>query len=77
MEFNWLLEFTDACTFIGGWIAKWLNARKYKICFVIWSLGSTYWIIRNYNLGLYSAPLIGFINIAINIYGYIYWGKKK
>ncbi len=74
---HYILECTDGLTMLGVFGAKWLSARKNKLCFVIFSINAIYWIIRNFYLGLHVAPTLGFINIAINIYGYIYWTKGK
>lgn len=77
MEINYLLEFFDFLAAAGVWLAKWLSARQKRICFVIFSCHALYWIIRGYGLGLHVAPLLSCLNIGLNIYGFIHWGKKQ
>lgn len=77
MEINYLLEFFDFLAGASVWLAKWLSARQNKICFVIFSLHALYWVIRGYSLGLHVAPMFSFLNIALNIYGFMQWRKKK
>ena len=73
MLLNYLLEALDGLSMASVWIAKVLSARKNKFCFVIFSLNGAYWIVRNYYLGLHVAPLCGFVNLAINFYGFYNW----
>lgn len=73
MHIDLILEILDGLMMGSVWLAKVMSARKNRFCFVIFSSHAIYWIIRNYYLGLHVAPLLGFINIAINIYGYYKW----
>jgi hypothetical protein len=76
MEINWILEGCDFIAASGVWLAKWLSARQKRICYIIFSAHAIYWVCRGYGLGLHVAPMLSCVNIALNIYGFMYWGKK-
>lgn len=77
MEINWLAELYDILASIGGLTGRWLAANKNRGCFVIWSVGATYWAIRDFNLGLYSQAFFCTGSLALNIYGYMKWKKQS
>ncbi len=54
MEFNYIAELFDTIAALSGWIGRWLNANKKRSCFIMFSLCTGYWCIRNFYLGLYS-----------------------
>ena len=71
------LEMLDILITSNTWLAKVLSVKKNRLCFVLFSVGAAYWIVRNFYLGLYAMPVIGVLNIIINIYGFVNWGKKS
>ena len=72
-EINWLWEILDCVVLCSAWLAKWLNANKERACFIIFSINMVYWCVRNFSFGFYSQPVLGMVNIMINIYAYRKW----
>jgi nicotinamide riboside transporter PnuC len=77
MEINWAAELLDTMASMGGWFGRWLNAHKKRSCFIIWSVCTTYWAIRDFQIGLYSQAIFCLVSIAFNMYGYIKWNQKE
>jgi len=73
MQINWIAEILDTLISITGKYGAWLNAKKRRACFIVWSCCITYWAIRDIHLGLYSQSIFCLISLGINIYGYIKW----
>lgn len=75
-EINWLEEAFDTVASISGKYARWLNARRRRVCFIIGSICVVYWAGRDIYLGLYSQAIFCIFSVGLNVYGYINWGKK-
>jgi cell shape-determining protein MreC len=76
IELNIVGEILDTITSLSGKLGRWLNIKKKRACFLIWSLCCIYWIFRNYNLNLFSQSFFCIISLGLNMYGYLYWGKS-
>ena len=76
MNINWTAELFDTLASLSGKYGRWLNARGQRLCFVIWSVCTIYWAIRDFNLGLYSQGIFCVFSVLLNIYGYINWKSK-
>lgn len=76
MHINWIMELTDTIASISGKYGSWLNAKKKRVCFIIWTCCVTYWLFRDIQLGLWSQAISCFFSIGINIYRYINWKTK-
>lgn len=76
MNINWIGEILDTIASLSGQYGRWLSARGYRICFVIWSICTVYWAARDFSLGLYSQGVFCIFSVAINIYGYVNWKNK-
>ncbi len=75
MNINWTGEILDIIASLSGKYGRWLNARGKRLCFVIWSICTIYWAIRDFKLGLYSQAIFCVFSLALNVYGYIHWKK--
>jgi nicotinamide riboside transporter PnuC len=72
---NWVGELFDTIVSLSGKYGRWLNARGKRVCFLIWSIVSVYWSIRDFKIGLYSQAIFCIFSIALNLYGFFNWGK--
>jgi len=54
-------------------VGSFLNARKMRIGFALWSLSNSYLIIRNIMIGEYAQAALFVANTGISIYGLIKW----
>lgn len=70
---NWTAEILDTIISLSGKYGRWLNARGNRVCFIIWTMCTVYWAIRDFKLGLYSQSIFCIFSIALNIYGYFNW----
>lgn len=68
-------EFTDLIFTLMGYTGRWLNAKKKRICFIIWCFCVVYWCLRNMQLGLKVQSVACLITLGLNIYGFINWKK--
>jgi hypothetical protein len=73
---NWIGEIFDTLISLLGKYGRWLNARGKKLCFVVWSICTIYWSIRDFKLGLYSQSIFCAFSVALNAYGYMNWKNK-
>lgn len=76
MTINWVLETCDALCLISSKVARVLNVRAKRACFIIWTVGSLYWLYVDLHRQLYAQAIGCIISIGIHIYGYWHWGKK-
>ncbi|HXH54445.1 MAG TPA: nicotinamide mononucleotide transporter [Gammaproteobacteria bacterium] len=74
---NWIAEIFDTIFSLSGQYGRWLNARGYKISFIVWTICTIYWAIRDFRLGLYSQSIFCVFSIAVNIYGYFNWKAMR
>lgn len=77
IEFNLLGEILDTITSLGGKWGRWLNVRQKRICFLIWAACCIYWTLRNIELKLWSQSFFCLVSLGLNLYGYVYWGRKN
>ena len=54
-----------------------LNIKKKKICFLIWIVTNTSWMIIDYLEGLYSQSALFLVYLILAFYGLIEWNRKK
>jgi len=73
---NWLMEGFDTIVSLSGKYARWLNARGKRFCFLIWAVSSIYWMVRDFQVGLYSQGIFCIVSVGLNLYGYWNWGKR-
>ena len=73
LNINWTGELLDTTASLAGKYGRWLNARGKRACFIIWSICTIYWAIRDFKLGLYSQSLFCVSSVILNIYGYFNW----
>lgn len=50
-----------------------LNAKKYKVSFLVWIACNIFWAVYDFNNGLYSRVFMSLIQTLICIYGYFKW----
>ncbi len=74
---NWTGEIFDTVFSLSGKWGRWLNVRKNKWCFAVWTLCCIYWMIRDIQLELYSQALFCIPSVALHGYGFYNWGKNK
>jgi hypothetical protein len=60
MEINWIGEILDTIANISGKYGQWLNAHKKRVCFIVWIVCCSYWIIRT-NIFLHSINNFAYI----------------
>ena len=72
---NWVGEILDTLASLAGKYGRWLNARGKRASFIIWSLCTIYWAVRDFKLGLYSQAIFCVFSIGLNLYGYLHWRK--
>lgn len=61
---------------IGSLIGTWLNARKIRMCFIIWIVCNIAWMIYDLANTVYSRAVLDLVQTAFSVYGYIEWGKE-
>lgn len=67
---NWII----AAIAIAGTI---LNIKKQRSGFVLWTVSNSHWLIHNIKIGEYAQAVIFAVFLALSIYGFFAWGKKK
>lgn len=77
MVINWIEEGFDILVSLSGKYGRWLNIKKKRACFYIWSCCATYWMVRDFQIGLYSQGIFCIISIGFHLYGAYNWGKDK
>jgi nicotinamide riboside transporter PnuC len=77
MSINWAGEIFDTLISLLGKYGRWLNARGRRACFIIWSICTLYWAVRDFRLGLYSQAIFCLFSVALNAYGYVKWKRIK
>jgi nicotinamide riboside transporter PnuC len=70
-------ELTDLIASLSGKLGRWLNIKKNRWCFAIWTACLIYWTIRNYQMGLIVQTGSTAISACINIYGFYKWRKHE
>jgi nicotinamide riboside transporter PnuC len=75
-EFSVIAEVLDASFSLLGKYGKWLNVKKNRLCFIVWSVSLTFWIFRDLYLGLYSQAFFCLVSLVFNFYGFYNWGKE-
>jgi hypothetical protein len=75
-DINWISELLDTIFSLGGKYGRWLNAKGKRVCFLIWTACTIYWMIRDFYLGLYSQGCFCIVSMWLNMYGYSQWKKK-
>lgn len=60
---------------IGCLIGTFLNCKKLKSCFIIWTFCNVGWLLYDLNQELFSRALLDFVQFILGIYGYIQWSK--
>lgn len=54
-----------------------LNAKKKRICFIIWLITNTSWAIVDFSHGLWEQGALFVVYVALAIYGWFNWKKKS
>jgi len=70
------MDLTFIITFFSI-IGVYLNIKKNKLCFIIWSMTNFAWMIIDFKAGLYSQSLLFALYFILAIYGLYEWRKKK
>lgn len=65
IQINWIGEILDTIVSLSGKYARWLNARGRSAHFIISALNCVYWMIRDFQIGLYSQGIFCFISIGL------------
>lgn len=50
---------------------------KNRICFVLWAIPNIYFLILDYQAGIYPQAMLMAIYFGLAIRGYILWGKEE
>jgi nicotinamide riboside transporter PnuC len=74
---DWLGEALDTLFSLSSKGARWFNIKKMRVCFIIWSICAIYWIYRDLSLNLYSQAFFCVPSLALHIYGWWSWSRKK
>ena len=56
-------------------IGVWLNIKKLKACFYIWTITNFGWMVIDYNAGVYAQAALFSIYLILSIYGIIKWSE--
>lgn len=75
MNINWIAESLDTIISLSGKYGRWLNIKRKKQCFYIWAVCAAYWMIRDFDLGLYSQAFFCGTSVILNLYGVYSWGE--
>lgn len=76
IEFDVIGELLDTAFSLLGKYGKWLNVKGKRICFIVWNICLLYWMLRDFQLALYSQGCFCLLSIGINFYGLYVWKKK-
>lgn len=57
-------------------VGAWLNAKRNRLCFVLWAICNLYWIDVNIDKGEYLQAVQWGTMLYIAVYGWFNWGKK-
>lgn len=74
---NWITEAIDTVFSLNGKLARWLNIKGMRVCFILWSVNCIYWAFRDFQIGFYSQGIFCLISFGVNIYGFWLWKRKK
>lgn len=75
---------SDKIVHAGSWLltalsiyAAYLNVKKKRICFMLYTVSNIGWIIINIYFEIYSQALLFLIFTGLSTYGWIEWGKES
>lgn len=54
-----------------------LNIKKKRLCFLIWIVTNTVWMVIDFYSGLYQQAFLYLIYLGLAIHGFIAWRIKK
>jgi nicotinamide riboside transporter PnuC len=77
MQFNLIGEILDTIFSLMGKGGRILNVYRSKLCFIIWMVCGVYWVIRDFNLHLYSQGFFCIVSFFINAYGFYKWKDSE
>ncbi len=67
-----------------GWLGTilimlgyYLNAQKYKTCFIIWGLGNIVFLVYSYLINAIPQLAVSVFVLGMNVYGYKQWSKDE
>ena len=72
---NWVMIATWVLTFCSL-VGTFLNVKKIKHCFYVWTATNALWLAYDVYTGLFSRAVLDFIHLAFAIWGIIAWRKK-
>lgn len=70
-------ELTDLVFTLLGKFGRVLNVRGKRLCFLIWAVCLIYWMIRNFDLGLFVQTGGCIVSLGLHLYGWWNWKEKK
>lgn len=53
-----------------------LNVKKNSLCFWLWAVGNTAWLLYDLWLGTYSRAALDVVQLAFAVWGIFAWKKK-
>lgn len=77
MEINWIGEAADTIFSLMGKGGRWLNIKRNRSCFLVWSVCVIWWAIRDFYVGFYSQGIFCLVSLCFHVYGWIEWGKER
>mgnify|MGYP005991405103 CR=1 FL=1 len=67
-----------------GWLGTvlimlgyYLNAQKYKMCFIVWGLGNIVFLVYSYLINAIPQIAVSVFVLGMNVYGYKQWSKDE
>jgi len=58
-------------------IGIWLNIKKKRFCFVVWTISNTVWCVIDFKVGLPEQGWLFVVYTGLSIYGWFAWGKDE
>lgn len=58
-------------------VGVWLNVKKRKECFYIWSVTNAVWAVVDFRAGLWEQGSLFAVYFIMAVWGVIEWTKKK
>ena len=65
------------CNTIVAIIGTYLNAKQKRSGFIIWMITDFIFMIYNIIIKSYAQATLFFVYVALGIFGWLHWGKKK
>lgn len=58
-------------------VGVWLNIKKKKYCFIIWTFTNACWMIIDFINGIYAQAFLFMVYFILSIKGFLDWRKEE